>query len=281
METNTSRIHYYHADANALGGHIKTPFDRAVPVQAPLSLPPVGGYASARAGAYQLEGIVSFANAYSQVGGSVSEKNGAWTTVATSVLEGVNVHDILTADRIVTQIATEHPREGYDPKVTFIGTRIENLKVGGYSIEIALDLSLCSPGGDRYPTKSCFDDERFLAAVVEQYRRMSDEKCLPAWQKDRQIPNWVRERYTWDNSNANRQQKGAVLCTLVKEIRGEFPGKVFGNVLEVPEFGKIFLAELLVDHNSFRLIGMRLELGCFTHGSLSFSSSSIEGRTEP
>lgn len=281
MEANIKRVHYYHADTNALGGHIKTPFQQAVPVQAPLSLPPVGGYATARASAFQLQGVLSLAGAYTQVAGSVSEKNGAWTTVATSVVEGVNIHDILTADRLVSQIATEHPREGYDPKVTFIGTRFDNLRIGGYPLDVALDLGLCSPGGDRYPAKSCFEDESFLAAVAEQYRRMADEKCLPAWQKDRQIPNWVRERYTWDNSNANRQQKGVVLCSLVKEVQGEFPGRVFGNVLDVPEFGKIFLGELLVDHNSFRLIAIRLELGCVTHGSLSLGSSSIEGRTEP
>ncbi len=281
MEVNAQRVHYYHADANALGGHIKTPFQQPIPVQVPLSLPPVGGYATARTGPFQLESLLSMANAYTQVGGAVSEKNGAWTTTSAAVVEGLNIHDVLTADRIVAQISTEHPREGYDPKVTFIGTRFENLRIGGHSLEVLLDLALCSPDGDRYPAKSCFDEERFLAAVAQQYRRMADEKCLPAWQKDRQIPNWVRERYPWDNSNANRQQKGVVLCTLVKEVRGEFPGKVFGNVLEVPEFGRIFLGELLVDHNSFRLIGMRLELGCFTHGTVSVSSSSIEGRTEP
>ncbi len=67
----------------------------------------------------------------------------------------------------------------------------------------------------------------------------------------------------------------------MKEVQGEFPGRVFGNVLDVPEFGKIFLGELLVDHNSFRLIAMRLELGCVTHGKVSLGSSSIEGRTQP
>src|SRR5579872_6803986 len=109
MESPSKRVHYYHADANAFGGHLTTPFEKIVPVQAPLSLPVVGGYATARAGAFQLEGIVSFASAYTQVAGSVSEKNGAWTTLATSAVEGVNVLDILTADRVVSQILTEHP----------------------------------------------------------------------------------------------------------------------------------------------------------------------------
>jgi hypothetical protein len=36
-----------------------------------------------------------------------------------------------------------------------------------------------------------------------------------------------------------------------------------------------------VDHNSFRLIAIRLELGCASHGIASFCSASIEGRTQP
>jgi len=282
MEPGTNRVHYYHADVTALGGHIQRPINQQIPVQAPLSLPPTGGYAAVRVEGFHLHGILSFASAYTQVAGSVSEKDGGWTTLATAAVEGLNVHDILTADRVVSQIATEHPREGYDPKVTFIGTRFDNLRIGGFPLEVALDLNLCSPGGaERFPGRSCFDDERFLKAVGEQYHRMSDEKRLPQWMKDREIPGWVRARYAWDNSQATLQEKGFVLCSLVKEVRGEFPGRVFGNVLEVPEFGKVFLAETIVDHNTFRLIGIRLELGCASHGTSSVASASIEGRTQP
>ena len=151
----------------------------------------------------------------------------------------------MTADRIVSQIATEHPSDGYEPKVTFIGTRFENLRIGGCALDVQLDLTLCNQSaGDGYPKRPCIQDERFLASVAEQYRRMADEKCVPAWQKDKQIPEWVRARYPWDNAGAKRDDKGFVLCTLVKEIRGEFPGKVYGNVLDIPEFGKAFLGEL-------------------------------------
>jgi hypothetical protein len=281
MEANPNRVHYYHAEATAFGGFLKRPIEQLIPVQAPLSLPPVGGYAALRVPAFHLQGILSFGSAYSQVAGSISEKDGSWTTLATSAVENINVHDILTVDRVVTQIATEHPREGYEPRVSFIGTRIDNLRVSGHPLEVVLDLGICSQNGDRYPATSCFKDERFLAAVGEQYRRMGDEKCLPPWMTNRQIPDWVRSRYAWDNSEATRQEKGFVLCSLVKEIRGEFPGRVFGNMLEIPELGKVFLEELIVDNNSFRVIGIRLELGCASQGSGSYSTASIEGRTQP
>lgn len=266
------RIHYYHADTTALGGHIQTPIEQMIPVIAPLSLPPVGGYAVARAERYRLEGIVSFESAYTQVAGSVSRKNGAWTTLASSVVEGLNILDVIAADRVVSQIATEHPREGYDPKVTFIGTQFQNVKIGGYAVEPVLNLNLCQQalGEDGYPKSSLFEDKQFLATVEKQYRDLTAAKNVPAW---------VRERYTWDN--AQRERRGNVVCSLVSQVNGEFPGSAYGNILEIPEIGRVFLAELLVDHNSFRVIAMRCELGCVTGGNIGIGTSTIEGRTHP
>jgi len=67
----------------------------------------------------------------------------------------------------------------------------------------------------------------------------------------------------------------------VAEVRGQFPGRPFGHVLEIPEIGRVFLGELLLDDNTYRVIGMRLELGCSTHGSLSVSTASKEGTGIP
>ena len=129
-------------------------------------------------------------------------------------------------------------------------------------------------------SKKCpFEDERLLAAAAEQYRRMNDEKSLPQWVKSRSIPSWIRERYTWDN--AQRAERGCVLCSVVSQVNGEFPGRPFGSVLTIPEIGKVFLGELLVDRNTYRLIGIRVELGCTTSGSAALAAASIEGSTHP
>ena len=281
MDKNIKRVHYYHADASALGGKIEAPFCQLIPVQAPLSLPPVGGYATARVDRFRLEEIISCKAAYTQVAGSSLDKDGPWSTLVTSVIEGFNILNTFTADRIVAQIATEHPREGYDPKVTFVGTQFENVRIGGHPVEIVLDLEVCQQGSaDGYPSQPCIRDDRFLARVAEQRRRMTDERCIPQWCADKSVPNWVRERYQWDNSDT-RSGKDGVLCTVVKEIRGQFPGRSFGNVFEIPEFGKGFLGELLVDATSFRLIMARFELGCGVSGTAGGGSANIEGRTNP
>ena len=124
-----------------------------------------------------------------------------------------------------------------------------------------------------------FEDDSFLESAKAQYDSMNNPKALPAWVKDRTIPAWVRERYKWDN--ARLRERAAVLCSLVTEVTGQFPGRPFGHVLEIPDIGRVFLGELLLDHNTYRIIGMRLELGCGTQGSLSVSTASKEGTPYP
>jgi hypothetical protein len=283
MATNTKRVHYYHADASALGGHIQRPFDRPIPVQAAVSLPPVGGYVEARGRKdpkdAEVNSIVSFEAAYSHVSGSKKKDNGAFTTMATSTVENFNVLDIFTADRLVAQISVDHPAEGYIPKVSLVGTQFENVRIGGNRVEIILDLDICRHSNKaEYPDQRCMYDRQFLAKVGDQYRRINDAKSMPDWIEDRTVPDWVKDRYQWDDSEATLDKKGYVLCSIVKEIRGKFPGKHYHNILEIPEFGKIFLGELIVDCNSYQLIMTRLELGSPTEACISVAVGKTNGK---
>jgi hypothetical protein len=57
------------------------------------------------------------------------------------------------------------------------------------------------------------------------------------------------------------------------------PARCLGHVIHVPDFGTIFLAELKVNHNSFHLTMIRLELGCIADGSASIVSCNVNGGT--
>jgi hypothetical protein len=276
----TRRVHYYNADASVLGGRIERPFEQLIPIQAPSSLSPVGGYGVARAESFRLQGIMSFESGYTQVAGS-STATGPYSTMVTAVVEGLNVLNIFTADRVVSQISLDHPREGYIPRVSLVGTQYENVRIAGRPVEIVLDLDFCSQGdGEEFPRQPCVRDPRFLARVQEQRQRMMDGRGSPERTADQTVPKWVGERYEWGNSKAERGKDG-VLCSVVKEIRGQFPGRVFGNAFEIPEFGKGFLGELLVDCSSFQLIMVRLELGCATKGTVALAASHGNGSTDP
>jgi hypothetical protein len=283
----TNRVHYFHADATAAGGYFQLPIDRNLPPQAPMSLSPSGGYGFARSENFRLEGVLSYKSAYTQVAGHLSNKpNHGWVTLVTSVIEGLNVLDVITADRLAAQISTEHPLEGNNPKVNFLGTSFENLKIAGYPIHITLDLDICDQGdGNGYPKQSCVSNEQFRRRVVEQYQDMNDADALPDWVGDRAIPDWIKERYKWDAAKA--ASNGSILCSIVKEAEivkeghGQFPGRPFGNVFEVPGFGRVFLGELLVDCKSYQLTMVRLEMGCSGEGIGGFGTAKANGTTIP
>jgi len=280
---DTNRIHYYHADANALGGSLQRPVNQIIPLQAPLSLSPAGGHAtaSAKGADFPLPQIIKFDTAYTLVSGSLSPKPGhGWVTLVTAVVEGLNVLNVVTADRIVAQISTEHPLQGYNPTVTFLGTQFDGLKIGGCAVDVDLDLSICDQGRPgSYPEGPCVSDKTFLAKVEDLYRRMNDQAILPLWVTDRAVPDWIKQRYAWNNAQVAR--KGSVVCSVVRGIDGQFGGRPFVNVCEVPNFGRVFLGELLVDCKSYRLTMIRLELGCVADGSVGSADTSINGHTEP
>jgi hypothetical protein len=63
-----------------------------------------------------------------------------------------------------------------------------------------------------------------------------------------------------------------------KSIQIPPPAKSFGHVIHIPDFGNIFLAELTVNHNSYKLTMIRLELGCLAAGSASLATCNVNGK---
>ena len=286
MDNQAPRTHFYHADVNGLGGRIDRPFDQIVPVQASLSLPASGGYASIRSDDFRFEGLISFRSAESKVAGSQSPRNGSWNTVVSTCIEGLNILNVVTADRVVAQIATEHPAEGYFPKVSFVGTQFQNLRISGHEIDPVLDLGFCDAGsGDEYPKQARIDDKAFLRKVDEQHREIhaAPKNKDKRWSRYRDL---LEQRYPLPQTDSNpegagNRERGMVLCSLVQKVRSEYPGKTFGHVLVIPEFGRISLAELLLDHNSYQLIMVRLELGCPVCGTLTVGDTRTNGSSYP
>ncbi|MGA2416118.1 MAG: choice-of-anchor P family protein [Candidatus Sulfotelmatobacter sp.] len=264
----TSRVHYYHADASAYGGSYSSPIAHNIPPQASLSLSPSGGYGSANAGSFQIGNIFSFDSASTEVSGEVSSIDGGWLTKVTATLVGLNVAGVVSADQLVAQIQTEHPLDGDYPTVTFAGTSFTNLTVAGQQVEVTLNLDICDQSDDEaangYPADPCINDKEFLDKVAQQYAFMNDPDNLPSWVTNRAIPSWITERYTWNPSQNGKRT--SVLTTVVQSVtvvppkNGPFPIRPFLNALELPGIGRVFLGELLVDHRSYNLSMVRLEL---------------------
>jgi hypothetical protein len=278
--------HLYHAEADVFDASLDQPIQRKVEKEAFIDLPKEGGYRFKQAKPLQIDGLLSYRSGYTQVAGNPSTKHGGTSTLATTVLEGLNVLDVLTADRVVGQIFTEHPEveKGQVPSVSFLGTRIDNLRIGGHKVEVDPVLDILGPKPD--DDGSYFDDRGVLGRVERQYSNINAENDLP---------EWALKDYAWDRAAVRAENK--MSCSLFNRVslNGGAGGsrRSFGHVIDLPFFGKIFLGELRVtrvsgvgtstegapnpDTYSFHLTMIRLKLGCPVVGTVGVGTADSNG----
>ncbi len=301
MDDRKSIVHYFHANADAFGGRLETPFAQVLPVLAPTSLPVVGGYASARHENFRIGELISIERAYTQVAGVTHEgrdgRIGSFSTVATAVIEGLNVNNIFFADRIVVQIETDHPADlipdvrdpngpgkvGYFPRVSLSGTDFTGLKLGTAALEPELRLDLFKESdGSQYPSRSWLESRRLREFAQNQSEAIA-KAATDHPVKERPILSRLLRRHANGglNSDARVEERGNVVVSVVENINvdGPFDGIKVGNMIELQQFGRIYFGELIVDNDSFDLTMVRLELGCATAGKVAGPHGSANGTT--
>lgn len=279
--------HKYHAEASALEGHLRLPIRQPIEPQAYAKVPEAGGYLSQHAESYRAEGIVSYGAAHTQVSGHLENEKpgGGFKSLATSVVEDLNVLNVVTADRMVAQVSTEHPLEGYVPTVTFLGTQFYNLRIAGFDVAVELDLDLLDePTGEQAYTRHPGFLKR-MAERLEIFRKENSE-----------VPAHIRNRYTSERSEADDGE--SCEYSLVKSIRiegpGKFPGKVYGHVIDVPHFGRIYLAVVRIEHTDpntggrefhkqtlIDLTMLNIDMGCIAAGQMMIASGKTNGGSTP
>jgi hypothetical protein len=270
--------HTYYAEANVLAADLEQPLKEKIRPQSFVKLPRDGQYQFSQADPFRFEGILSYKSGYTQVAGHPSSKTAGFATLATSVLEGLNVLDVVTADRVVAQISTVHPiyGTGQVPSVTFLGTRFDNLRIAGHKVEVerSLDILGPKPAGD----ESYFENRDVLGRISEQYEKLATALHLP---------EWASTKYPADRPALNGN--GELQCSVVDCVKGA-PGTSFGHVIDLPHFGKIFLGELRIEREpgnppleiydayKFHLTMIRLEMGCLSDGTVRAVSLDTNGK---
>jgi hypothetical protein len=310
------RYHVYHAEAHVLSGNLKHPIDQPIAKQARVVLEKTrdAGHISESVREISLEGLISFKAGHTHASGSKIEKkdlwgndHSGWITLSTSVIEGLNVFEVITADRVVAQVSTEHAmKNGHVPKVTFLGTRFENLRVGGYPVKVELDLAIC--GDKPKEDQPYLQDRGFLDRVQRQLEDIAGAKGLPAdleKKYDAKIA-YINDLKKHSNGRSKGERNGypKLECSLVKSIGPiPIPGvKTFGNIIFIPDFGTVSLAEVEVGiapydgssgraeggsqqkpdtSNYFTLHMLNMHLGCIGGGTVTGGSVSANGHTHP
>ena len=274
MPGDLAANHIYDAQAFALEGDLQLPLRAEIKPQAYLDLPEVGGYLLQHTCAYRLEGIISFRAAYTQVAGNLERKpEHGYVTLATAVLEDFNILDVVTADRVVAQVSSEHPRDGSIPHITFLGTRFDNLRIAGHPVRLDLDLDFFGPKPDNDAPWSSKKD--FRERVTAQCDHIRSQSNLPAE---------IAEGYNRLPSKPGSQE--SVECSLVQRAEGSYPGRTFGHVIDIPHFGRVYLATVRLLETPgpkgtistlFRLTMIEAKMGCIANGSASGGNTIVNG----
>src|SRR3974390_1858359 len=97
----------FHAGGHAFSADFERPICYQVTAQAPVSLSTAGGHGHARVDGFEAPRLAHFKSARSHVSGTYQDKETATSHAAVTV-EGLNILDVITADRIAGRLASEH-----------------------------------------------------------------------------------------------------------------------------------------------------------------------------
>src|ERR1051326_7036953 len=128
----------FRGSAVGTAGHIHAP-DNLIISHGSSSLPVTGGYLQCRREAAKFGDVLSVEKVHTHTSGDYHADDQAYTTLANSVVKGLNVHGRLTADSLEATLISSHPADGTEPSITPAGTAIVNLRLDGYPVTMNID----------------------------------------------------------------------------------------------------------------------------------------------
>jgi hypothetical protein len=250
---------HYHANAHALSARLHRPVEHLIEVQAASSLPTTGGHGRARVDNFRFNEFVSFRAGYSHVSGSEQSDSGKdyRTTLATAAVEGLNLFDVVTADRVVGRLASSYEFGEDEPRIVLLGSKYENLQIAGCPVTVELHHEVIA-------------ELDTLGALQKEFKNNAEFRKMtetPFASKEKQKP----------------EAQGVFLCSLVKKIHIDCPGvePVGSHGLRIPKFGCIYLGEVYVGHGRRTLTMIRFELGSPVSGTGTAVQADVNGHHWP
>jgi hypothetical protein len=277
--------YFYHASAYGLAAEIECPVRQSVAAQAASNLAN-----DSRCSTHRIENFTSplicFDAAYTEMGGSYDECHNIHTTYAYSVIEGLNIIDMVTADRVVSRMAIYSPASGNQAdecSYDITGSHFDNLKIAGHPVTVRFTADQLHA----YATYSKFehayhsDGGKKLLLWGDQ-----DEKGLEELQKlgqDYPSLSGVEEMIKdWEDRNEDHK-KTPHLCSAAGHLnlneQIKEPGiQAFGGIIAIPKFGIIRLAEIMVHKDYRRLTMFRVQMcstGCETESGITYGGITV------
>lgn len=264
----------YHAHALALQGEITHPFQEKIEPQAPSAVSPFGGFGIARADGFNLRDVVSHRGARTRAEAGHNPETDEHYALATVMLEGLNLSDVVTVDRIVARLTAVHSDRQDDPCISPHGSTIENLRIAGHPIELISlvgtyhTLDTMQKVREHYKENADFQD------------RLHEDACVG---KETALPERMRKFFPWRRHRHNGELpefRGHTIVPLFRIVDPKVPGiDVHGSVIHIHHFGRLHIGELFISSDDRRVTMVHADLGSPQHGDILAASAC--GGTSP
>jgi hypothetical protein len=260
------RAFVYRGGAVGFGGQMTHPTAEAPPAQASTTLPPVGGYASASVHDYvyrhEDDDLVSFRLATSQVVGSADPEGRIFSTQVSVRVEGLRIlTDLVTADTIVGRLTSRQPPDLPPAPISMpVEGQIWNLRIKGRPVTPRMHALLRDDNSTKAEVDQICGRLRFDGKPAQP----GDPTVLSIFD-DESLPTERQFKFEDDALTRRQQVKDASLTP--------------GWCIVVPNFGRIFLGELLVFEDHRVLMMMRIVMGSPRKGVLVLGA--VEGNGRP
>lgn len=237
----------FHAQAYALNASFHRPAPCQIEAQAATCLPIIGGHAQAFATDFCVPRIARFKSAHSHVSGSMQDESTATTQAITAII-GLNIMDVITADRITARLTSEHRIEDPEGHILAFGSTFENLRIAGFAFNIILRHDL----------------------LLESKTHADLAKKVASLKK---------------NGGIAGTKDGVALCSLVEKIETDFPGLSDSDkkkhIIQIPHLGTLSFAEVISVEGMKTITMLRFDLGSPDGGGGSAAIAATNGRLPP
>lgn len=277
--------HIYHSTAFGVSGELLRPAQHSIPAQATTTLAPGGGRGFDRVENFQLGGILSFRSASTEVGGSFDACHNLHTSYAYSIIEGLNIAGMVTADKVVSRLAVYSPEEGSKDESSFdiTGSYFENLRIAGHLI----DVKLATHEFHEHDTFSKFE-QSLQTKKAEHLLSLSglnelSAKQLQELEGDYHALHGVSKRIAGWKQGTSKNRATAYMCSaaghldLKKHVGANSEIQGFGPIICIPKFGIVRLAEVVIHKERRTLNMLRVEMCSTTDGSIHTGGTSGGG----
>ena len=275
--------HLFHGFASGVGGYIERDFVKhPIPLVGGLALSVSGGIGSTchnnydfvyvdknrdRAADFRLQADKIF----TVVTGT--EREDGWLTTAQSELVNLDINGVVRADLVRAVTTSFHSRRAKitDPKpeavISTRGSELVNLTVRGVPVRLTPDETF-----DRYSTYG--DLRSFMASGGSDAQSFRARNFLES--------AGTSEDYICDMERFSSDTH--VRCSIFSEIRFERACEGVSQhcySLAIPDFGRLYIGEVIVSNGEKQLNMLRFDLGCEVCGGGTGGAAGVNGETVP